>query len=138
MMSPCSRLGMPKRATSVIAAALAAWTLGGPGANAKPAITGDAAITADVRCLLMGFFVAQDPDPKTKSYGQSAALFYWGRLQGRGAIDGLQGRIVQQAGWATPDAIADAAQTCGAEMKAVGDDMKALGERLEALKHGGR
>lgn len=86
----------------------------------------------------MGFILAQNPDAKTKSYGQSAALFYWGRLQGRGALDGLEGRIVQQASWATPEAIADAAQTCGAEMKAAGDDMKALGDRLNALKDAGR
>ena len=124
--------------TSLVAGAIAALTFAGAGASAKPAPTGDAAITADVRCLLMGFILAQNPDAKTKSYGQSAALFYWGRLQGRGALDGLEGRIVQQASWATPEAIADAAQTCGAEMKAAGDDMKALGDRLNALKDAGR
>ena len=127
-----------KQTMTVVAAALAAWTLAAAGAAAKPALSGDAAITADVRCLLMGFILAQDADAKTKSYGQTAALFYWGRLQGRGAIDGLQGRIVQQASWANSGGVAEAAQTCGAEMKAAGDDMKALGENLEALKHGGR
>ncbi|MFI4934209.1 MAG: hypothetical protein ACHP7N_06295 [Caulobacterales bacterium] len=125
-----------KNTMGCVAAAVTLAMLGAAEASAKPpALTGEAAISADTRCLLMGFVLSQDTDPKTKSFGQAASLYYWGRLEGRGALDGVQSRIVQHAAdWASPDALGESAQTCGAEMKAAGEAMKSVGDSLNAMK----
>ena len=94
--------------------------------------------TDDVRCLALAAAMIANPtiDANGKAAGQTIAVYFLGRLDGR--TPGLKSRLIEQAklmGALSPDAVKAQADSCGATLGARG---KALQEIGDALKDAGQ
>jgi hypothetical protein len=101
-------------------------------ALAARADTADDPSTADLKCLIVGFTMAQSTDPTQADAGKIVSFYYLGRLDGRDPSYDLEGRLVEVSSHMTPDEIRAAATRCGAALQARGQSIQAIGERLKA------
>jgi hypothetical protein len=112
----------------------AAVALGGLplAAIAQPATSGAAATTVtDVRCVIVSGALAQSDDPQMKAVGYASLLYFWGRLEGRGATDNVAALIVGQAQKMTPEDLKTQAQTCTALVTGAGQSLQDLSNALQ-------
>jgi hypothetical protein len=63
--------------------------------------------------------------------GTVSLIYFWGRLEGRGATTDIDSRVVEEAKKMTPDDFKTQAQTCGAMVSAAGDALQALGNAVQ-------
>jgi hypothetical protein len=96
--------------------------------------------TDDVRCLALAAAMTANPtvDANGKAAGQTIAVYFLGRLDGRTPGLDIKSRLIEQAklmGAMSPDAVKAQADSCGATLGARG---KALQEIGDALKDAGQ
>jgi hypothetical protein len=115
------------RPALILAAALMLGALPAA-ANAQ---TPDAVSTTDVRCVIVAGALAQSDDPQMKSIGFASLLYFWGRLEGRGASTNLAPQIVDQARKMSADDIKTQAQTCNALVTSAGQSIQDLSNTLQ-------
>jgi hypothetical protein len=119
------------RPALLIAAALA---LGAPpiAAFAQTAIGGPSApMITDVRCVIVSGALAQSDDPQMKAIGYASLLYFWGRLEGRGATDNVAAVVVAQAQKMTPEDLKSQARVCNALVTGAGQSIQDLSNTLQ-------
>jgi hypothetical protein len=117
------------RSAFLFAAALALGAL--PlGASAQPSIAAAATVT-DVRCVIVSVTMAQSDDPQIKSIGYASLLYFWGRLEGRGATDNVAALIVAQAQKMSADDLKTQAQTCNSLVTGAGQSIQDMSVTLQ-------
>jgi hypothetical protein len=109
----------------LIAAAAASLALAAGAARAE-----DPATTTDIRCLVVSAALSQSPDADAKRAGGLGLIYFWGRLEGRGATADVAGRLGDEALKMTPDDIKAEAPTCGATLTAATTALQAAGQKL--------
>lgn len=114
------------RSVVLCAAALGAFAV------ATGARAADEGVNSDVRCLAVAAAMAQGSDPKAKSAGLMAGLYYLGKLDGRDPNFDLEGRLKQEMAQMKPEEIITEAQRCGAQLTARGKTITEIGARLQS------
>jgi len=87
--------------------------------------------TTDVRCVIVSGALAQSEDPQMKSIGFASLLYFWGRLEGRGAADNIAPKVIAQARSMSADDIKSQAQTCNALVTGAGQSIQELSNTLQ-------
>jgi hypothetical protein len=64
---------------------------------AAPAAFADDPTTTDVRCIVVAGSLAQSQDSDLQKLGDVSLLYFWGRLQGRGATTGVEAKVAEAA-----------------------------------------
>ena len=115
------------RTPNLVAAAATAVSLalGAGAAHAE-----DPATTTDIRCLVVSASLSQSPDPDAKRAGGLGLIYFWGRLEGRGATANVDVRLGDEAVKMTPDDIKAEAPTCGTTLTNATNALQAAGEKL--------
>ena len=113
------------RRTLLIAAAAASLALGAGAAHAEDPVT-----TNDIRCLVVSAALSQSPDQDAKRAGGLGLIYFWGRLEGRGALGGINDRLGDEAVKMSPDDVKAQAPICGAALTGATDALTAAGEKL--------
>jgi hypothetical protein len=90
-----------------------------------------AVTTTDVRCLIVSVTLAHSDDPQIKAVGFASLLYFWGRLEGRGAAANVAPQVVAQARTMSVDDIKTQAQTCNALVTSAGQSIQDLGATLQ-------
>ena len=91
----------------------------------------DAQTTSDIRCVIVAGTLAQNDDPQLKSLGTTSLLYFWGRLEGRGATANAAAQIIEEARKMTADDVKAQAQTCGNMVSAAGQSLQDIGDTLQ-------
>jgi hypothetical protein len=135
------------RSSRLVAAALAAASLAliaGGAAHAQPAATAapappaapPAAPPSDLRCLIIFANVAESDDPQAKQIGGLGLLYFWGRLEGKGSMAGIDDRLAAEVAKLSQDDVKTQADTCGAilnaSIKSLTDAGQKLGQKIQA------
>jgi hypothetical protein len=97
-----------------------------------PAHAQDAPPDADLRCLLVSFLGASNPDANFRSASILAAMYYLGRVDGRAPQMDLSAALVSRARTFHPEQAASEMKRCGAELKARAEALKELGAEFQA------
>jgi 2C-methyl-D-erythritol 2,4-cyclodiphosphate synthase len=93
---------------------------------------GAAATTVtDVRCVIVSGTLAQSDDPQMKAIGYASLLYFWGRLEGRGATDNVAALIIGQAQRMTPEDVKSQEQICNALVTGAGQSLQDLSNTLQ-------
>ena len=114
------------RPALILAAALALGAL----PAAASAQTSDLT-TTDVRCVIVSGALAQSEDPQMKAIGFASLLYFWGRLEGRGASANIAPQVIAQARTMSADDIKSQAQTCNALVTGAGQSIQDLSNTLQ-------
>jgi hypothetical protein len=93
--------------------------------------------TTDVRCIVVAGSLSQSQDPDLQKLGNVSLLYFWGRLQGRGATTGADAKVAEAATRMTADDIKTQAQTCAAMVGAAGQALQDLGTAVQGRIGGG-
>jgi len=88
--------------------------------------------TTDVRCIVVAGSLSQSQDPDLQKLGNVSLLYFWGRLQGRGATTGADAKVAEAASKMSADDIKTQAQTCAAMVGAAGQALQDLGTAVQA------
>jgi hypothetical protein len=116
------------RPALLIAAALA-------GAALAPAPTlawaDDPKSDTDIRCVVVGGALTQSTDPQLASLGRASLFYFLGRLEGRGAADNLDARVVEAVGKMSADDVKTQWQVCGPMFMAATQSLQALGNAAQ-------
>jgi hypothetical protein len=91
----------------------------------------------DVRCLALAAALTANPtlDANGKAAGQTIAVYFLGRLDGRTPGLDIKSRLIEQArvmGAMSPDAVKAQAQACGATLGARGKALQEMGDALKS------
>jgi len=108
------------------------WIAAALGWFAPAAVAADDPTTTDVRCIVVAGSLAQSTDPDLQKLGNVSLLYFWGRLQGRGATTGVDAKVAEAATKMTADDIKTQAQTCAAMVGAAGQALQDLGTAVQA------
>jgi hypothetical protein len=111
----------------ILAAVLA---LGALPANAQTP-TPSASTATDVRCVIVAGALAQSDDPQMKGIGYASLLYFWGRLEGRGATDNVAALIAAEARKMSADDLKTQAQTCNALVTGAGQSIQDMSATLQ-------
>ena len=110
----------------------------GPARSAPPSPTppsagpsDEAKTITDVRCVIVAGSLSQSDDPDLQKLGTTSLLYFWGRLEGRGATANLDARIINEAGKMSADDMKAQAQTCAAMVSAAGEGLQDLSAALK-------
>ena len=114
------------RPALILAAALALGALPAAASAQSADIT-----TTDVRCVIVSGALAQSEDPQMKSIGFASLLYFWGRLEGRGAADNIAPKVIAQARSMSANDIKSQAQTCNALVTGAGQSIQELSNTLQ-------
>jgi|SRR5580692_8849823 hypothetical protein len=95
-------------------------------ANAAP----DTETAADVRCIAVGFKMAQLDNPQVKSAGQLLAIYYLGRLDGHTPDVNLEDLIIDELSKMDEATFHTEATRCGNSLTAKGQQLARIGENL--------
>jgi len=118
---------MNHRFAGVVVAVMATWVSAWPVASAEPDAT-----TSDLRCLVSAAVMSSSSDdPKVKSAGQLAAIYFLGRLDGRTPDLDLEARFAEQAHAMTDADVKSQLQSCGATLSARGAALQTIGKDLD-------
>jgi hypothetical protein len=90
----------------------------------------DTETAADVRCIAVGFKMAQLDNPQIKSAGQLLAIYYLGRLDGHDSAVNLEDLIIDQISKMDEAAFRAAATQCGTSLTAKGQQLTRIGEDM--------
>ena len=99
---------------------------------AAPTAFADDPTTTDVRCIVVALTLGQSDDPDLQKLGNVSLLYFWGRLQGRGATTGVDAKVSEAATKMTADDIKGQAQICAAMVGAAGQNLEDLGKAMQA------
>ena len=110
----------------LLAAALALAAIPPP-ASAQP---DDSLTVSDIRCVIVAGTLAQSDDQSLKNLGTASLLYFWGRLEGRGATANAAARIIDEAHKMTADDVKAQAKTCGDMVTAAGQSLQDIGDTL--------
>ena len=119
--------GSPTRSALLLVAALGAQPIA---ANAQTPAAAAPTVT-DVRCVIVSGALAQSDDPQMKSIGYASLLYFWGRLEGRGATDNVAALIVAQAQKMSAADLKTQAQTCNALVTGAGQSIQDMSATLQ-------
>ena len=114
------------RPALILAAALALGALPAAASAQSADIT-----TTDVRCVIVSGALAQSEDPQMKSIGFASLLYFWGRLEGRGAAANVAPQVIAQARTMSANDIKSQAQTCNALVTGAGQSIQELSNTLQ-------
>ncbi|HZZ90136.1 MAG TPA: hypothetical protein VFE13_17540 [Caulobacteraceae bacterium] len=114
-----------------LATLIAAATLGALPAAASAAPLDDPRTLADVRCIIVSGTLAGSDDQEMKSVGYASLLYFWGRLEGRGAIANIAPMVVEQARRMSAGDVKTQAETCKALFTAAGQNLQDLSSTLQ-------
>ena len=117
------------RPALVLAAAIALAAL--PLAAGAQTPSPSALTVTDVRCVIVSGALAQSDDPQMKGIGYASLLYFWGRLEGRGAADNVAALIVAQAQKMSTDDLKTQAQTCNALVTGAGQSIQDMSATLQ-------
>jgi hypothetical protein len=90
----------------------------------------DAETSADLRCVAVGFRMAQMTNPQVKSSGQLLTIYYIGRLDGHSAALDLEGSIIEQVIKMDEATFRTEATRCGNILTAKGQQLTRISEEL--------
>jgi hypothetical protein len=85
----------------------------------------------DMRCIVVAGALLQADDEQMKSVGRASLFYYLGRLQGRGDVTNMNGRIVDEAARMTEDDIKTQSKTCGAMFTAAAQSLQDLSNAFQ-------
>jgi hypothetical protein len=111
--------------------AAAALCLAASALAAAPARAEDPKTTTDIRCVVVAISLSGSDDPDVQKVGTTSLLYFWGRLEGRGATEGIAQRILDEAAHMAPDDIKTQSQTCGAMVTAAGQSLQDAGNAIQ-------
>jgi len=100
-------------------------------AQATPAAD-EAAVNADVRCLVIGLRLLMLDDQTMKAAGQMAAFYYFGRLDGASLSTNLEDKIVNEVLSMTPEKYKAEGMRCGKELQDRGQYLQRVGANVTA------
>jgi hypothetical protein len=103
----------------------------------SPSPAEDPKTTNDIRCVIVSASLSQSDDPDLQKLGTTSLLYFWGRLEGRGATTGVDARVVEEASKMTVGEMKDQAQTCAALVNAAGQGLQDLSAALKQRLGGG-
>jgi hypothetical protein len=113
------------------AAFAAALLLGAYPLAASAAPIDDPRTLADVRCIIVSGTLAGSDDQEMKSVGYASLLYFWGRLEGRGATANVSPLVVDQARRMSANDVKAQAETCKALFTAAGQNLQDLSTTLQ-------
>ena len=87
---------------------------------------------ADIRCVVIAYGLIASDDPTLQASGQSALLYFLGRIDGRGSDVDLETLIYTTSHTMTQAEQATESQRCGHALTLRGQALTAMGERLDA------
>jgi len=90
----------------------------------------DSQTLADVRCVIVGFRLADLNNPTYRVSGTMLSLYYLGRLDGRTPHLNLEKLVVAQLKTMTPAGFRTAAKRCGAALTVKGQEITKVGQDL--------
>ena len=91
----------------------------------------DAKTTTDIRCLIVAGSLSQSDDPDLQKLGTTSLLYFWGRLEGRGAIANVNARVAEEAQKMTVADLQAQTQTCGSLVNGAGQGLQDLSAALK-------
>jgi hypothetical protein len=90
----------------------------------------DADTTADVRCVIVGTRLLQQPGATEQSAGAMLTMYYIGRLDGRVPKLDLEEALIKEASIMTGSDYAAEAKRCGASLTAKGQEITRIGKDM--------
>ncbi|HTC51394.1 MAG TPA: hypothetical protein VK700_05615 [Steroidobacteraceae bacterium] len=93
----------------------------------------DPETAADVRCIAVGFRMAQADNPQVKSAGQLLTLYYLGRLEGHTTQGNVEDLIIEQVTKMDEPAFHSEATRCGSGLTAKGQQLTKISQDLAKL-----
>lgn len=91
---------------------------------------------ADVRCIVVAMNVSKELDPARQSAAMMIALYYLGRLDGRGSEPDVENLIAKEAAKMSAAELRAEAERCGAALTTKGNEIQRIGDRLGARVKG--
>jgi hypothetical protein len=109
---------------------LSTLLLGALTLSAAQARAQDAETTADVRCVIVGIRLYQQPGTSEQSAGAMLSMYYLGRLDGRVPKLDLEEALIKEAGIMADSDYGAEAKRCGASLTDKGQEMVRIGKDI--------
>ncbi|HEY3798103.1 MAG TPA: hypothetical protein VGL58_07085 [Caulobacteraceae bacterium] len=87
--------------------------------------------TTDIRCIIVGGALSQNSDPDLQKLGNASMLYFWGRLEGRGALQNINARVIQEAAQLTAAQLTAEVNVCGAILTGATQGLQGLGDAIQ-------
>ncbi len=89
------------------------------------------ALHANVRCLVIGFSLIQQPDAEKQKFGTIISMYYFGKVDGLAPKADLESLLVEETKNLTPAVAETEAKRCGLELTERGTALTQVGERIQ-------
>lgn len=90
----------------------------------------DVETIADVRCLVVGFKLAENVDAALRSAGMMLSIYYIGRLDGRVPSLDIEDLLIKEVTTMTPTDYGSEAKRCGASLADKGQEITRIGKDM--------
>jgi hypothetical protein len=86
--------------------------------------------TTDIRCMVVSGGLSSSDDPELQSLGRASLFYFMGRLEGRGDVTDLNGRVVEEEAKMTGEDVKTQAKICGALFNAALQNLQSTSDAI--------